>query len=61
MQTRFKAYDSKEEGVYIGVCNHYFKVSDNNEAYTETLNNEGNDDTICIELGKDSEREPDLL
>ncbi|WP_347861559.1 hypothetical protein U0355_13105 [Salimicrobium sp. PL1-032A] len=59
MQTRFKAYDAEEEGVYVGVCNHYFKVSDANEAYTKALNNEGNDDTIWIEIGKDGDKEPD--
>lgn len=57
MEARYKTYDTEERNLYIGVCNHYFKLSDAKEVYRKSKGLKTSDDSILIEIAKDNAKE----
>lgn len=52
MQNSFRIQDADTKGLYIGVCGHYFSVSDAKEAYEKSLIGKGTDDTILVNVAR---------
>ncbi|WP_175074762.1 hypothetical protein [Terribacillus sp. AE2B 122] len=52
MQDSYKIQDAETKDLYIGVCSHYFSVSDAKDVYTKSLNGERNDDSILVQVAK---------
>lgn len=53
MEAWYKIYDSKEEGLYVGVGNHYFLLPDAKQAYRNSKKADCKDDSILIEVAKE--------
>ncbi|MBN3556060.1 hypothetical protein JYA63_17405 [Fictibacillus nanhaiensis] len=50
MVPNYKAYNTKEKGVYVSVDSNYFKISDAKEVYRNSLDNKCKDDSILLEV-----------
>ncbi|MCA0992965.1 hypothetical protein [Pseudalkalibacillus hwajinpoensis] len=57
MESRYKLYDAEEKGLFIGVCNHYFKVTDAKEVYNKAKSTGDKDDSLLMIIKRDSNEE----
>ncbi|MYL44408.1 hypothetical protein GLV94_02005 [Virgibacillus halodenitrificans] len=52
MINRYQAFDTGEEGLYIGIRGYYFNKWDAKEVYEKSLSSDEKDDSIMIEVGR---------
>ncbi|WP_163971808.1 hypothetical protein [Oceanobacillus halotolerans] len=54
MDFKYRTFDTENEHLYVGVCNHYFNLTDAKEVYR---NKEEKDNSIMIEVGRKDTKE----
>lgn len=59
METRFQIFDTEDKELYVGVCSHYFKITDAKDIYRKSFIKDADtkDDSIIIEIAKKNAKE----